>query len=122
IGMCIAYAFNEKLRHIIFKPLLQMGLQANILHPTDGLNFAIKTALYGGILLAVPYVLYQLWLFISPGLYTHEKRYVVPFMMATIGLFFTGAFLAYHFVLPMAMPVLLGHGKNDFGGDFTATI
>ncbi|HXB63011.1 MAG TPA: twin-arginine translocase subunit TatC [Acidobacteriaceae bacterium] len=122
IGMCVAYFFNEQLRHIIFKPLLQMGLQANILHPTDGLNFAIKTALYGGILLAVPYVLYQVWLFIAPGLYTHEKRYVVPFMAATVGLFFTGAFLAYRFVLPAAMPVLLGHGPHDFGKDFASTI
>jgi len=121
-GMCVAYFFNERLRHIIFKPLLQMGLQANILHPTDGINFAIKTALYGGIILAAPYVLYQLWVFISPGLYTHEKRYVVPFMAATVGLFFTGVFLAYHFVLPIAMPVLLGHGPHDFGKDFASTI
>ena len=118
VGMVVAYAFNEKLRHIIFEPLLRMGLKANMLHPTDGLNFAIKTALYGGILLTAPWILYQVWVFISPGLYTHEKRYVVPFMGATVGLFFTGAFLAYHYVLPIAMPVLL----NGFGKDFTATI
>jgi sec-independent protein translocase protein TatC len=122
VGMCVAYFFNERLRHIVFQPLLQMGLQANILHPTDGINFAIKTALYGGIILTAPWVLYQLWVFISPGLYTHEKRYIVPFMIATVGLFFTGVFLAYHYVLPTAMPVLLGHGKYQFGKDFTATI
>jgi sec-independent protein translocase protein TatC len=117
-GMGVAYFFNERLRHIIFMPLLQMGQKANILHPTDGLNFAIKTALYGGILLAAPYVLYQVWVFISPGLYTHEKRYVVPFMTATVGLFFTGVYLAYRFVLPMAMPILL----VNFGKDFAITI
>jgi sec-independent protein translocase protein TatC len=122
IGMAVAYIFNDRLRHIVFQPLLQMNLKANMLHPTDGLNFAIKTALYGGILLTAPWILYQVWVFISPGLYTHEKRYVVPFMGATVGLFFTGAYLAYHYVLPLAMPVLLGHGQHDFGGDFTATI
>jgi len=117
-GMGVAYFFNERLRHMIFKPLLMMGQKANMLHPTDGLNFAIKTALYGGIILASPFVLYQVWLFISPGLYSHEKRYVVPFMGATVGLFFTGVFLAYHYVLPMALPVLL----INFGKDFAMTI
>ncbi|MDR3736558.1 MAG: twin-arginine translocase subunit TatC, partial [Acidobacteriaceae bacterium] len=60
-----------------------------------------------------PYILYQVWKFIAPGLYTNEKRYVVPFMLTTVGLFLTGTFVAYHFVLPQAMPVLLlQFGKN----------
>jgi len=118
VGMCVAYYFNERLRHIVFAPLLHMGQKANMLHPTDGLNFAIKTALYGGALIAAPYILYQIWLFIAPGLYSNEKRYVVPFMGASIGLFLTGAYLAYHFVLPTALPILL----INFGKDFAMTI
>ena len=56
----------------------------------------------GGAILASPFILYQVWLFIAPGLYQKEKRFVVPFMAATVGLFLAGASFGYFFVLPGA--------------------
>ena len=53
----------------------------------DGMNLYIHVALVGGAILASPFILYQVWLFIAPGLYQKEKRFVVPFMAATVGLF-----------------------------------
>ena len=66
----------------------------------------------GGIFLASPYILLQLWLFISPGLYRHERRYVLPFMFSTVGLFVGGGFFGYKLVYPAALDFLIGYGKQ----------
>jgi sec-independent protein translocase protein TatC len=113
IGFCIAYAFHVRLYGIIQKPLNDLHIALNYTHPTDPLNLYLKTALYGGIILASPFILYQLWLFIAPGMYANEKRYVIPFMAATIVLFLSGAWFGYHWVFPGALKVLIGgFGKN----------
>jgi len=113
IGFCVAYAFHVRLYGIIQKPLNDLHIALNYTHPTDPLNLYLKTALYGGIILASPFILYQLWLFIAPGMYANEKRYVVPFMAATIVLFLSGAWFGYHWVFPGALKVLIGgFGKN----------
>ena len=113
IGFCVAYAFHVRLYGIIQKPLNDLHIALNYTHPTDPLNLYLKTALYGGIILASPFILYQVWLFIAPGMYANEKRYVVPFMSATIVLFLSGAWFGYHWVFPGALKVLIGgFGKN----------
>jgi sec-independent protein translocase protein TatC len=117
-GFAIAYAFHVRLYGIIQRPLDNLHINLNYTHPTDPLNLYIKTALYGGIILASPFILYQLWLFIAPGMYSHEKRYVVPFMAATIVLFLSGAWFGYHWVFPGALKVLIG----DFGKNFHAML
>ncbi|MEO6911463.1 MAG: twin-arginine translocase subunit TatC [Edaphobacter sp.] len=114
IGFAVAYAFHERLYGYIQKPLTDLHIELNFTHPTDPLNLYLKTALVGGAILASPFILYQLWLFISPGMYANEKRYVFPFMGATVGLFLAGAWFGYHWVLPGALKVLIG----DFGKDF----
>jgi sec-independent protein translocase protein TatC len=112
-GFCVAYAFHVQLYGIIQKPLNDLHIALNYTHPTDPLNLYLKTALYGGIILASPFILYQLWLFIAPGMYANEKRYVIPFMAATIFLFLSGAWFGYHWVFPGALKVLIGgFGKN----------
>jgi sec-independent protein translocase protein TatC len=131
IGFAVAYAFHERLYGIIQKPLDDLHIPLNFTHPTDGLNLYLKTAFLGGAIIASPFILYQIWLFISPGMYANEKKYVVPFMTATVGLFAAGAFFGYHWVLPGALDVLInGFGKrfhpiltiDDYTGFFLAVI
>ena len=110
----IAYAFHEKLFAIITHPIDALGFQLNYTHPTDPLNLYLKTSLYGGAIIAAPYILYQVWLFISPGMYANEKRYVIPFMGSTVALFFAGAYFGYRWVLPSALKMLI----SDFGHRF----
>ena len=86
-------------------------------HPVDPFNLYVKTAGVAGLFVVSPFVLYQLWLFIAPGLYRNEKRYVVPFLLSTVSLFLAGGYFAYHFVLPSALKVLIG-----FGSQFQAMI
>ncbi len=118
IGFAVAYYFHERLFDIVQRPMDVAHYQLNFTHPTDGLNLYLKTALYGGGILAAPYILYQVWLFISPGLYSNEKKYVWPFMFTTVFLFLGGAFFGYHWVLPGALKVLIG----DFGHRFRPII
>ncbi len=111
VGFAVAYYFHVRLFDIIKHPLDKLGITLNFTHPTDILNLYLKVAFVGGAILASPYILYQVWLFISPGMYSHEKKYVWPFMGATLGLFLCGAWFGYHWVLPGALKVLV----IDFG-------
>ncbi len=73
----------------------------------------LKISFMAGCIIASPYILYQLWLFISPGLYHHEKRYVMPFMVGTVGLFLAGAYFGYRWVFPGSLDFLFA-SSNQF--------
>jgi len=130
-GIAITAVFISRLINFIQKPLTEVGLKMTMTHPTDAIELDIKTAVVFGAIVASPFILYQLWLFISPGLYENEKKYVFPFMGSTIALFLGGAWFGYRWVLPGAIKVLvLGYGKNfthmitidDYTGFFLAVI
>jgi len=114
LGFVVAYFFHEKLYGIIQAPLTRLGIKLNYTHPMDPLNLYMQVALIGGAILTAPFILYQVWLFIAPGLYQKEKRFVVPFMAATVGLFFAGASFGYFFVLPGALKILIFGFGNKF--------
>jgi sec-independent protein translocase protein TatC len=78
--------------------------------PLDPLSLRIHIATYGGLVLAGPVILWEFWRFITPGLKRNEKRYVIPFILASILLFCGGAVLAY-FTFPHALKFL-----NAIGG------
>ena len=113
VGFILAYAFHERLYGFVQAPLDKLHIKLNYTHPMDPLNLYLQVALIGGAILASPFILYQVWLFIAPGLYQKEKRFVVPFMSATVGLFLAGASFGYFFVLPGALKILiLGFGSK----------
>jgi sec-independent protein translocase protein TatC len=72
-----------------------VGKSLVMTHPMDALNLDLQVSLIGGAILASPFILFQVWLFIAPGLYQKERRFVVPFMAATVGLFLGGAAFGY---------------------------
>ena len=114
IGMVIAYAFHVRIIAALQKPLTDVGQKMTMTHPTDSINILIKSSAICGAILASPFILYQIWLFISPGMYTNEKKYVWPFMSATVGLFLAGSWFGYRYVLPGAMKVLLLEIGKDY--------
>lgn len=77
--------------------------------PLEGFSVRLKIAGYGGIALAMPVILWQIWRFITPGLYSHERRYAVPFVISSLVLFVLGAGLAYY-TLPKALDFLISIG------------
>jgi sec-independent protein translocase protein TatC len=80
--------------------------------PLEGFGIRMKLAAYGGIAIAMPVILWQLWRFITPGLYPHEKRYAIPFLASALALFVLGAGLAYT-TLPRALEFLVDIGGSD---------
>jgi sec-independent protein translocase protein TatC len=117
-GFIVAYIFHERLYGFIQAPLDHLHIKLNYTHPMDPLNLYLQVSLIGGAILASPFILYQVWLFIAPGLYQKERRFVVPFMAATVGLFLLGASFGYFYVLPGALKILI----VDFGSKFNSII
>lgn len=110
VGMAAIGWFVEPIYHRLMRPVLDSlpeGQRA--LHYTsyvEPIMVYLKVALYGGIFLAVPWVLWQLWLFVAPGLYRKEKRMVVPFLLSGTTLFYAGAAFCYLVIMPAAFPAM----------------
>lgn len=123
VGFVICFYFSDNIYAFLARPItdtltsLHLPPKLVMTNPVDAFNLYIKLSIVGGIFLAAPYILLQLWLFISPGLYRHEKKYVWPFVGLTSGLFFAGGFFAYRFAFPAALKFLL-----EFGHQFTPLI
>jgi sec-independent protein translocase protein TatC len=115
-GYVVAVIFAPRLYLVLQAPLSQLKIQLNFSHPADLVNLRyIQIPLAGGAILAAPFILYQIWLFIAPALYSHEKRYVIPFMGSAILLFLGGAFLGYYFVFPGLLKFLISDLGTQLG-------
>jgi sec-independent protein translocase protein TatC len=87
--------------------------------PLEGFAIRIKITAYVAIALAMPVILWQIWGFVSPGLYRHERRYALPFIFSAIVLFILGAWIAY-WTLPKALQWLADVGGNNITQAYTA--
>jgi sec-independent protein translocase protein TatC len=117
IGFGVAYRFSEQIYRLMEQPIIE-ALRANGLpeklvftNPTEPFNIYLKIGLIAGLFLASPAILYQVWMFISPGLYRHEKKYILPFLSVTVGLFLAGGYFGYAMVYPKALTFLIEQGK-----------
>jgi len=117
-GFVVAWIFRNPFVAFIQSPLNHIGKSLVFTHPMDALNLQLQVSLVGGAIMASPFILFQVWLFIAPGLYQKERRFVVPFMAATVGLFVSGASFGYYYVLPGAIKILI----IDMGHNFTPMI
>ncbi len=113
VGFFACWNYHEFIFRYVQRPVMD-ALQRNgmaeklvYLNPTEPFNLYLKVAFLAG-----PFVLYQVWLFISPGLYRNEKRYVLPFMFSTVFLFLGGGLFAYKMVYPAALNFLIDYGKQ----------
>ena len=75
---------------------------------------AVKISLFAGFFFALPFILYQLWAFIAPGLYDNEKKMVLPFVFWGTVMFLAGAGFAYYIVFPVGFKVLVTFGGTQF--------
>jgi sec-independent protein translocase protein TatC len=123
LGMVACWFVRERLVTFMTAPIIEV-LKAKgqadklvYLNPTEPFNLFLKICALAGLFVTSPYVLYQVWLFISPGLYRREKKYVVPFMSSSILLFVAGGYFGYRLVYPAALDFLIG-----FGHQFAAMI
>jgi len=98
-----AYYSNE-IFSFIAKPLIDKLPKGSTLIATSVMSpftTPFKLSFFVALFIAMPYILYQLWAFIAPGLYRHEKRFAMPLLISSIFLFYTGVVFAYTFVFPV---------------------
>src|SRR5438309_2909639 len=114
LGVC--WTFADALFRAVAGPINQAGVTTLVVFsPTEGFNLELKLALMAGVFLASPFVLGQVWLFISPGLYRHERKYALPFIFFSSLLFVLGGLFGYFVAFPFALQFLLEWEKNMGG-------
>jgi len=111
----VAFIFYSHVLAFFLHPYCGMvgaghGCDLYVTSPLDGVSIRFKLAAYGGLMLALPVVLWQVWRFITPGLEKKERRYAVPFVFASMAVFAFGAFVAW-ITFPHALRWL-----GDIGG------
>lgn len=119
-GVLATFAFSPALVRFLAEPIyrfLPPGTKLAFLGVTEPFLLYFKVSLLAGTFLAFPVILLQLWLFISPGLYPHERRWAGPFIFLGWFFFVLGGAFAYYIAFPFAVEFLL-----DIGKDFQAVI
>ncbi len=126
VGVVIAFGllltFERPVLLWLQSPILPFlhGRRLMNTHPGEGFSILMQTALIGGIVFALPVIIYQIWAFLSPALHRHEKRIGVPVIVGAVVLFVCGAALAWYLVLPMTLRFLTGIGDDAFDQMITA--
>jgi len=116
VAFLACYAFAEPLFDLIASPVraaLPEGTSLVFITATEPFFTYLKIGALAGLLVSMPVIFWQIWSFVAPGLYQHEKRYIVPFVLASTLCFATGAFFGYQYVFPMAFKVLIEFGTGS---------
>jgi len=115
IGFVLSYGFKEKLFTILTKPLISAMESGDKLIFT-GLPEAfftyLKVSLLSGIILAIPVIFYQFWMFVVPGLYNKERRLLFPIIFLSSFFFIGGALFGYFLVFPLGFKFFLGFASE----------
>jgi sec-independent protein translocase protein TatC len=124
VVVCVIAAFIEKdwVFKVILRPLRLAGFSGNlaVFGVTEGFMQILKVSIYAGVLVALPFILYQFWSFIMPALYENEKRSTVPYVAFTTALFLAGVAFGYFVVLPVGLKFMVGYGGQYFNQLFQA--
>lgn len=114
IAAMVVFAMYNQILEVILRPYEEVTGESTLFirSPLEGFSARLKVAGYGGLLLASPVVLFEVWRFITPGLNKRERRFAIPFIVFSIVLFFGGAALAY-VTFPQALRFLVSiSGEN----------
>jgi sec-independent protein translocase protein TatC len=118
VGMVAGLVVSKHFIDFIIQPM-QAALRANHLEdklyytsPAGYISLVINLGLYLGIVLAMPWVLYQIWLFVAPGLYKHERRAVSSFIVSSMSLFLCGIAFGYFVMIPQVLTFIVGFAND----------
>lgn len=115
-GFLICYGFREKIFYFLARPLIEVlpeGGNLAMLNVSEGFFTYLKIAFYAGVFIASPVVFYEIWSFVSPGLYSKEKKAFVPFFFLSIVLFICGVTFGYIVVFPFGYKFLLNYARGQ---------
>ena len=123
LGVIIVMTFYDPILRVILRPYKDLcerrpdfGCNGTLvgIGPLDGFTTRISISLYGGIVLAFPVILWQIWRFVVPGLHAKEKKYAIPFITSIITLFLLGGAIAY-WTLGYALEFLISWSGSEVG-------
>jgi sec-independent protein translocase protein TatC len=126
VTMILAYAVAGPIFNFLAAPLYKLliahGQKPEMIFTglQQGFTTQIRISVFGGFIIAFPYIAYQLWRFVAPGLYRQEKRAFLPFMIASPVLFIIGGAFAFFVVMPLAYDFFLSFqqfGSGEIAGD-----
>ncbi len=116
IGFGICYLFHEKIYEFLVRPLADVlaGQGRRMIYTglTEAFFTYVKVSFWAGAFITFPFIAAQLWMFVAPGLYRHERQAFLPFLVATPILFFLGGAVVYYLVFPLAWRFFLGFELN----------
>jgi sec-independent protein translocase protein TatC len=116
IGTIIAFTFTQPVLEFLIEPY---NNQVQAISPTEPIEIYFKLALVLGAILAMPVILYQVWLFVAPALERHEKKYALVFVLSAFGLFLVGMAFAWVVLLPAAISFLRDFMPTIFDSQWT---
>ena len=114
LAFCFTYYFHAEIFQWLSAPLVQYlpeGGRLVFLKLQEPFTLYLKVAAVAAIFFSAPYLIYQVWLFIAPGLYRHEKLYALPFILFASALFLGGCAFAYYIAFPSACAFFIDLGK-----------
>lgn len=115
VGFLIAFGFISPIFDFIMRPLQEIlpdGGRLVYTEPAEAFLLYIKIAALAGLMLAIPVVLYQLWCFVAPGLYSREKRFAIPFVFFASAFFVGGAMFSHFLLFPWAWSFFAGFSTD----------
>lgn len=116
LGLLACYGFSEQLFLKLMEPLTTLLLPSGGSLIYTGLPEAffthLKMAAVAGVFLVSPYIFYQLWMFVAPGLYDNERKWIIPIAICSAACFVTGALFGYYIVFPFGFQFFLGFATD----------
>ena len=114
-GFAVCWIFHEQIFQFLVQPMRAAGFKDRFLvtGPAEAFFLYMKMSFFVGIFLAAPFVLYEIWAFISPGLYKNEKAWAIPFVGMGSVFFTAGALFGHYILFPMTFRFLIGFSGAD---------
>ncbi|HET9932447.1 MAG TPA: twin-arginine translocase subunit TatC [Polyangiaceae bacterium] len=118
-----AWIYREDVLKWLVKPFQEAGgIDLNFQSPAAMFISYVRIAAMAGFIFALPIILYQVWAFIAPGLYSREKKFAIPFVLSSCGLFALGGWFGWRFAFPLAFKYLLSFAGTVGGIQIKATV
>jgi sec-independent protein translocase protein TatC len=112
ISFAACWFFSDNIFKAVSAPIVEITGPLNFMAVTEPFNLTVKVAFIASLFIASPFIMAQIWLFVSPGLYKHERRSALPFILSSSLLFVSGGLFGYYVAFPFALEYLVLWGRD----------